>query len=159
MAFGVGPKDIIGAPSIEPSLLQDALDPFQDPLVDMTTLATIIEDPHELMDPNVVKIALSLKEDEMIGRALYFSRSLIPSGIGPHYHHIGLYAFRRNALNRYVSLPMNSLETREKLEQLRALAHGMRIDVKIVHTKAPCGVDTAADLEKAIRFIEESCPL
>ncbi len=69
-------------PTLEPSLLQDALDPFQDPLVDMTTLATIIEDPHELMDPNVVKIALSLKEDEMIGRALYFSRSLIPSGIG-----------------------------------------------------------------------------
>jgi 3-deoxy-manno-octulosonate cytidylyltransferase (CMP-KDO synthetase) len=143
-------------PTLEPSLLREALDPFQDPLVDIATLATIITDPHELTDENVVKIALSLKGDESIGRALYFSRSLIPSGIGPHYHHIGLYAFRREALNRFVSLPANSLEARERLEQLRALAHGMRIDVKVVNTKAPFGVDTPADLEKAIRIIGES---
>jgi 3-deoxy-manno-octulosonate cytidylyltransferase (CMP-KDO synthetase) len=146
-------------PTLDPSLIREALDPFQDPLVDIATLATSIEDPHELTDGNVVKIALSVDGDETIGRALYFSRTLIPSGTGPHYHHIGLYAFQREALNRYVSLPVNALEVRERLEQLRALAHGMRIDVKVVNTKAPFGVDTAADLEKAIRIIGESYSL
>ncbi len=146
-------------PTLESSLLRDTLEPFQEPLVDMATLASIIEDPHELTDENVVKIALSLKGEGTIGRALYFSRTLIPSGMGPHYHHIGLYSFRREALNRFVSLPPNALEKREKLEQLRALAHGMRIDVKVVNAKAPFGVDTPADLEKAIRIIGESYSL
>jgi 3-deoxy-manno-octulosonate cytidylyltransferase (CMP-KDO synthetase) len=147
-------------PTLEPALVRQVLDPFVNPLVDMTTLATLIEDPHELADPNVAKIALSLEGEGPIGRALYFSRNPIPSGMGPHYHHIGIYAFTRESLNRYVSLPVNSLEARERLEQLRALAHGMRVDVKIVDSKAPFGVDTPADLERAIRMIGESysCP-
>jgi 3-deoxy-manno-octulosonate cytidylyltransferase (CMP-KDO synthetase) len=143
-------------PTLEPDLVRQVLDPFQDPLVDMTTLASPIEDPQELTDINVVKIALSIHGEGTLGRALYFSRNLIPSGEGLHYHHIGLYAYRRECLNRYVTLPVNPLELRERLEQLRALAHGMRIDVKVVNTKAPFGVDTQADLEKAIRVIGES---
>jgi len=146
-------------PTLEPSLVRYALDPFQDPAVDIATLATPIEDPHELTDGNVVKIALCFKDEGPIGRALYFSRNLIPSGEGPHYHHIGLYAYKRDCLNRFVTLPVNPLEVRERLEQLRALAHGMRIDVKVVDTKAPFGVDTQADLEKAIRVIGESYSL
>ncbi len=141
-------------PTLDPSLLRAALDPLTDPLVDMATLATLIEDLDELNDENVVKIALSLTEGETMGRALYFSRSPIPSKGGPYYHHVGLYAYRRAALNQFVSLPVNSLEVREKLEQLRALAHGMRIDVNVVQAKAPFGVDTPADLEKAIQLIE-----
>lgn len=143
-------------PTLEPSLVRESLEPFKDPLVDMATLGTLIEDPHELTDTNVVKISLSLGEGKDIGRALYFSRNLIPSGEGPHYHHIGLYAYTRACLNRYVSLPVNPIEVRERLEQLRALAHGLRIDVKVVKTKAPFGVDTSADLEKAIRVIGQN---
>ncbi len=142
-------------PTLDPSLLRHALEPFQDPAVDMTTLANLIEDPHELTDPNTVKVALSLKEGESIGRALYFSRNPLPSGEGPHYHHIGIYAYGRECLNRFVSLPIDPLETREKLEQLRALGNGMRIDVKVITTSAPFGVDTPADLEKARRIIGE----
>lgn len=143
-------------PTLEASLVRHVLDPFQDPLVDMATLATQIEDLHELHDTNVVKIALSFHGEGPMGRALYFSRNLTPSGEGSHYHHIGLYAYKRECLERFVSLPVNSLEVRERLEQLRALAHGMRIDVKVVEAKAPFGVDTAADLEKAIRVIGEN---
>jgi 3-deoxy-manno-octulosonate cytidylyltransferase (CMP-KDO synthetase) len=142
-------------PTLEPDLVRHVLEPFQDSAVDMATLATPITDPHELTDGNVVKIALSLKEGSDIGRALYFSRNLMPSGEGPHYHHIGLYAYTRGCLNRFVDLPVNGLEVRERLEQLRALAHGVRIEVKLVDTKAPFGVDTPADLEKAIRVIGE----
>ncbi len=133
-----------------PALVADVLDPFKNPAVDIATLATPIVDSAELLDPNVVKIALSLEKGESIGRALYFSRNPIPSGgVGPYYHHIGLYAYRRKSLERFVSLPVNALERIEKLEQLRALADGMRIDVHVMTTKAPFGVDTPADLEKA----------
>lgn len=143
-------------PTLDPTLVRHVLEPFVNPAVDMATLATPITDPHELTDTNVVKIALSLEKGQSIGRALYFSRNLIPSGEGPHYHHIGLYAYTRDCLERFVSLPVNPLETRERLEQLRALAHGMRIDVKVVETKAPFGVDTPADLAKAIRVVGTS---
>lgn len=146
-------------PALDPILLSDVLEPLRNPAVDIGTLAAVIQDPHELTDENVVKIALSLDGNRTQGRALYFSRSLIPSGEGPHYHHIGLYAYRRSSLNQFVSLPVNSLEARERLEQLRALAHGMRIDVKVVRTQVPFGVDTLADLEKAIRVIGESYSL
>ena len=146
-------------PTLDPSLVYCAMDPFKDPNVDMATLATLIEDSQELADPNVVKVAFSLRDGEDIGRALYFSRNLIPSADGPHYHHIGLYAYRRECLNRFVTLPVNPLETRERLEQLRALDHGLRIDVKVVKTEAPFGVDTPADLEKAIRVIGQGYSL
>ncbi|MBA3812973.1 MAG: 3-deoxy-manno-octulosonate cytidylyltransferase [Alphaproteobacteria bacterium] len=140
-------------PTLEPDLVRHVLEPFEDPTVDMATLATPITDPHELTDGNVVKIALSLRDGKDIGRALYFSRNLMPSGDGPHFHHIGLYAYTRDCLNRFVDLPVNDLEVRERLEQLRALAHGIRIEVKLVETQAPFGVDTPADLAKAIRVI------
>ena len=90
----------------------------------------MIEDSDDLQDPNVVKIALTLQGTSPIGRALYFSRYPIPSGPGPHYHHIGLYAFKRDCLDRFAALPVDALEEREKLEQIRALANGMRIDVE-----------------------------
>lgn len=143
-------------PTLDPSLVRHVLEPFQEPAVDMATLGTPIEDPQELTDPHTVKIALSLKEGESIGRAFYFSRNPLPSGIGPHYHHIGIYAYRRECLNRYVSLPVDPLEAREKLEQLRALGDGMRIDVKVVPTKTLFGVDTPADLERARQVMKES---
>lgn len=144
-------------PTLDPSLVCQVLDPFQDSSVDIGTLAVPIENADELSDMNVVKIALSLKENAPIGRALYFSRYLIPAGDGPHYHHIGLYAYKRESLNRFVTLPVNSLEIQERLEQLRALAHGFRIDVKVVSTKAPFGVDTPIDLARAIQVIGERC--
>lgn len=146
-------------PTLDPSLVSHVLDPFQDPSVDMATLASSIQDSHELIDKNVVKIALSLHENTTIGRGLYFSRNLVPSGEGPFFHHIGLYAYRREALERYVALPVDPLEARERLEQIRALAHGMRIDVKVVETPAPFGVDTPDDLKRAIHVLGESYSL
>jgi 3-deoxy-manno-octulosonate cytidylyltransferase (CMP-KDO synthetase) len=136
-------------PTLDPVLVQDVLEPFKNPDVDIATLANLINDEGDLQDPNVVKVALTLDGKGPIGRALYFSRSPIPSGPGPHYHHIGLYAFKRDCLDRFASLPEDALEVSEKLEQLRALANGMRIDVKVVETETPFGVDTPADLEKA----------
>lgn len=143
-------------PTLDPSLLCQVLEPFQNPAVEMTTLANLIDDPNELTDPNTVKVALSLKTGDSIGRALYFSRNPLPSGEGPHYHHIGIYAYGRECLNQFVSLPVDPLEAREKLEQLRALGNGMRLDVKVVNTGAPFGVDTLEDLEKARRIIEQN---
>ncbi|MCY1384899.1 3-deoxy-manno-octulosonate cytidylyltransferase [compost metagenome] len=85
-------------------------------------------------------------------RALYFTRATAPYGDGPLYHHIGLYAYRRAALERFVKIGPSPLEKREKLEQLRALEDGMRIDAEIVRT-VPLGVDTQADLDRAREII------
>ncbi len=115
---------------------------------DIATLAALISDPAEADDPNVVKAVLSLAKGKSVGRALYFSRARVPAGEGPLYHHIGIYAYRREALARFVALPRGVLEARERLEQLRALEAGMRIDVGIVDT-VPLGVDTPADLARA----------
>jgi 3-deoxy-manno-octulosonate cytidylyltransferase (CMP-KDO synthetase) len=95
-----------------------------------------------------VKIALAIQPGETIGRAVYFSRAVIPSGAGKHYHHVGMYTYRREALTKYVSLARGVLEQRESLEQLRAIEHGMRMDAKVIRTE-PLGVDTLADLERA----------
>jgi 3-deoxy-manno-octulosonate cytidylyltransferase (CMP-KDO synthetase) len=143
-------------PTLEPGLINDVLEPFTDPAVDITTLANKINNQEDLQDPNVVKVALTLDGKGPIGRALYFSRSPVPSGVGPHYHHIGLYGFKRDSLDHFASLPENELEVSEKLEQLRALANGMRIDVKVVKTDTPFGVDTPADLEKARELLKET---
>ena len=140
-------------PTMDPAFVHHIMDPFKNTGVDISTLAVPIEGPHELADLNKVKIALSLQRGEDIGRALYFSRHPVPSGEGPDYHHIGIYGFKREALNRFVTLPVDPLEAREKLEQIRALADGMRIDVKVVNTSSPFGVDTPADLERAIRIV------
>jgi 3-deoxy-manno-octulosonate cytidylyltransferase (CMP-KDO synthetase) len=147
-------------PTIAPADIRAALAPLNDPAVDIATLAAEIRRPQERTDPNVVKvvgtpISPSLPPPASGGgkgggrlRALYFTRATAPHGDGPLYHHIGLYAYRRAALERFVRLPASTLERREKLEQLRALEAGMRIDVAIVDS-VPLGVDTADDLEAA----------
>lgn len=137
-------------PTIDPGVIAAVLDPFDDDDVDMTTLAVEITEARERTDPNVVKAVIAFgDENSRIGRALYFSRATVPAAPdGPHYHHIGLYGFRRDALDRFVSLPPGRLEVLERLEQLRALEAGMRIDVALVDT-VPLGVDTPADLDRA----------
>ena len=95
-----------------------------------------------------MKIALAIHPGDTIGRAVYFSRAVIPAGAGAHYHHVGMYTYRREALARYVGLPRGILEQRESLEQLRAIENGMRMDAKVIKTE-PLGVDTLADLERA----------
>jgi len=135
-------------PSIDPVTVKAVLEPLSDDGVDIATLATEITDDDERDNPNVVKAVLSLNEGDKIAQALYFSRARVPSHDGPHYHHIGIYAFRRAALERFVKLPPGDLEQKEKLEQLRALENGMRIDAGLVDT-VPLGVDTPADLECA----------
>ena len=139
-------------PTIEPRVIAAALAPLADEAVDIATLACIIEKPGERDDPNVTKAVISAPPGAEVGRALYFSRAPVPTGDGPLYHHIGLYAFRRPALARFVALPPGRLELRERLEQLRALENGMRIDVALVDT-VPLGVDTPAHLEEARRML------
>lgn len=134
-------------PTLEPSLLRALMEPMQDEDVDISTLAVEIMDEDEKTRPSVVKPVITF-DTERRGRALYFTRATAPYGDGPLYHHIGLYAYRRKSLERFVSLPPSPLEEREKLEQLRALEDGMRIDVCIVDT-IPLGVDTQDDLDKA----------
>jgi 3-deoxy-manno-octulosonate cytidylyltransferase (CMP-KDO synthetase) len=114
----------------------------------IATLAAEITDAEERTNPNVVKVVGTPLPEKGRLRALYFTRATAPYGDGPLYHHIGLYAYRRTALERFVSLPPSPLEKRERLEQLRALEDGMRIDVAVVDT-VPLGVDTPADLERA----------
>lgn len=138
-------------PTIEPEVIRAALRPLDNPAVDIATLTAEIEDEAEKLAPHVVKIVGSPLSDTRL-RALYFTRATAPYGDGPLYHHIGLYAYRRWALEKFVSLRPSVLERREKLEQLRALEAGMRIDVEIVKT-VPLGVDTPADLEKARQIL------
>jgi 3-deoxy-manno-octulosonate cytidylyltransferase (CMP-KDO synthetase) len=134
-------------PTLAPEVIRAALAPLVDPAVDIATVAVEIRDPEERENPNVVKVIGSqIKAHHM--RALYFTRATAPYGNGPLFHHVGLYAYRRAALARFVSLPPSGLERREKLEQLRALEAGMRIDVAVVDT-VPLGVDTPDDLAKA----------
>jgi len=134
-------------PTLAPHDLKAALKPLADPAVDIATLAAEITKADERNNPNVVKVVGSAVAPGRL-RALYFTRSTAPAGDGPLYHHIGLYAYRREALARFVKLQPSPLEQRERLEQLRALEAGMRIDVTIVDT-VPLGVDTPDDLETA----------
>ena len=134
-------------PTIAPLAIRAALSPLADDAVDIATLAAEIKVAEERVNPNVVKVVGTPVAPARL-RTLYFTRATAPAGEGPLYHHIGLYAFRRAALERFVELPPSPLERREKLEQLRALEAGMRIDVAIVDT-VPLGVDTREDLEKA----------
>jgi 3-deoxy-manno-octulosonate cytidylyltransferase (CMP-KDO synthetase) len=134
-------------PTLAPETIAAALRPLADRAVDIATLAAEIELAEERINPNVVKVVGTPVAPSRL-RALYFTRATAPAGDGPLYHHIGLYAYRRAALERFVKLPPSPLERREKLEQLRALEAGMRIDVEIVDT-VPLGVDTPEDLAKA----------
>jgi 3-deoxy-manno-octulosonate cytidylyltransferase (CMP-KDO synthetase) len=139
-------------PIIPPGDIHAALKPLADPAVDIGTLAATIRRIEERRNPNVTKVAAALSPEQPVARALYFSRAPIPwAGAEdelPLFHHIGLYAFRRQALARFVTLPPSPLERREKLEQLRALEAGMRIDVALVDS-VPLGVDTPGDLARA----------
>ncbi|MFM9939102.1 MAG: 3-deoxy-manno-octulosonate cytidylyltransferase [Hyphomicrobiaceae bacterium] len=138
-------------PTLEPRLVRACLEPLATKGVHIATLAAEITDPEERVNPNVVKVVGTPSGPKRL-RAFYFTRATAPHGDGPLYHHIGMYAYRRNALERFVSLKPSILEKREKLEQLRALEDGMRIDVALVDT-VPLGVDTPADLERARRLL------
>jgi 3-deoxy-manno-octulosonate cytidylyltransferase (CMP-KDO synthetase) len=138
-------------PTLAPEDIRAVVAPFADPAVDIATLAAEIRDPHEHANPNVVKVVGSLAGPKRL-RALCFTRATAPYGDGPRYHHIGIYAYRRAALAHFVGLPPSPLEMREKLEQLRALEAGMRIDVTLVDS-VPLGVDTPDDLEAARRLL------
>ncbi len=134
-------------PTIDPAIIGAAVVPLSDKTVDIVTLCAPITHPDEADNPNVVKLVGHEVAPGRL-RALYFTRARAPYGPGPLWHHIGLYAYRRKALVRFVALPPGELETREKLEQLRALEAGMRIDAVIVDD-LPLGVDTPEDLERA----------
>lgn len=139
-------------PTLEPRLIRDCLAPLADKGPHIATLAAEITEAEERTNPNVVKVVGTPAGRQGRLRALYFTRATAPHGDGPLYHHIGIYAYRRSALERFVSLPPSPLEKRERLEQLRALEDGMRIDVSLVDT-VPLGVDTPAGLERARRLI------
>ncbi|MBH5372578.1 3-deoxy-manno-octulosonate cytidylyltransferase [Bradyrhizobium glycinis] len=141
-------------PTITPQAIREVLPPFDDPAVDIVTLASQIHTEEEDLAPSVVKAIGSPIGPRRL-RALYFTRATAPYGNGPRYHHIGLYAYRRAALERFVSLPPSPLERQESLEQLRAVEAGMRIDIMIVES-VPRGVDTPPDLETARSILSKS---
>jgi 3-deoxy-manno-octulosonate cytidylyltransferase (CMP-KDO synthetase) len=129
-------------PTLDPGLVRTCVAAL------IGTIAAEIVRDEERTNPNVVKVVGSPLPRGGILNALYFTRATAPHGNGPLYHHIGIYAYRRAALERFVALPPSPLETREKLEQLRALEAGLRIHVGLVDT-VPLGVDTPADLARA----------
>lgn len=135
-------------PTLEPHCLHRLCECLRNPEVHIATLAAEITRPEEHENPSVVKAVIALAPSGQQGRALYFTRTTAPYGGGPRFHHIGVYGYTRCALARFVSLPPSPLEQREKLEQLRALEAGLRIEVAIVNT-VPLGVDTPEDLERA----------
>jgi 3-deoxy-manno-octulosonate cytidylyltransferase (CMP-KDO synthetase) len=140
-------------PTLDGAFIRRSLDPMRlDEGVDIATLVCPIADPAADSGPSVVKAVVAWRPEGGIGRCLYFSRVNVPGGPGPLLHHIGLYAYRRAALARFVALPPSTLELREKLEQLRALEAGIRIDAAEVATE-PLGVDTPKDLEQARRML------
>jgi len=142
-------------PTIEPAAIR-ALDDVlaEAPFADIATLVTETRSPAEAADENVTKAVVAFAAGAATGRALYFSRQRVPFGEGPHYHHIGIYAYRRDALDRFVALPPSPLEQRERLEQLRALEAGMTILARRVDS-VPLGVDTPAHLAEARRILSE----
>ncbi|WP_019222225.1 3-deoxy-manno-octulosonate cytidylyltransferase [Bartonella rattaustraliani] len=138
-------------PTITPDAIISALRPLENSLTDIATLGAQIAEKDEKSDPNIVKIiGTPLSQNRL--RALYFTRATAPYGDGPLYHHIGIYAYRRATLEKFVAFDPSPLEQREKLEQLRALENNMRIDVEIVDT-IPLGVDTQRDLEKIRKIL------
>jgi 3-deoxy-manno-octulosonate cytidylyltransferase (CMP-KDO synthetase) len=142
-------------PTLEPHLIHQCLAPLADKGPDITTIAAEIRIEEERTNPNVVKVIGSPLPIPNRQRAIYFTRATAPHGEGPLYHHIGIYGYRRMALERFVSLKPSALELREKLEQLRAIEDGMRIDVSLVDT-VPLGVDTPADLARARQLLSKA---
>lgn len=141
-------------PTIPAEQLRAVVTPLADPAVDIATLVAPIESEVEANLPSVVKAACAFERGRAVSNVLYFSRAPIPAGEGPRWHHIGVYAYRRAALTRFVGLPESPLERREHLEQLRALEAGMRIAAARVEF-APFGVDTPDDLERARRVLQQ----
>jgi len=143
-------------PMLDPSAIRVALAGLADPETDIATLAAIIKDPAALADTSVNKVVAGFADPARPAWALYFSKAVVPWGDGPHYEHIGLYAYRRAALERFVTLPRGILEQRERLEQLRALEAGMRISVSLIEPeRLGVQVDTPADLERARRLMQQ----
>ncbi len=140
-------------PTVPPAHLAAVLAPLAEPGFDIATLVAPVRDEAERLSPAVVKAACMFRADESVAAVPYFSRNPVPAGEGPLWHHIGIYAWRREALARFVALPPSPLELREKLEQLRALEAGMRIGAARVET-APFGVDTPEDLARARQALE-----
>jgi 3-deoxy-manno-octulosonate cytidylyltransferase (CMP-KDO synthetase) len=137
-------------PLLDPAAVRVALAGLSDPDIDIATLAAVIEDEAALADTSVNKVVAGFADPTRPARALYFSKAVVPWGEGPHYEHIGLYAYRREALERFVGLPRGVLEQREHLEQLRALEAGMRISVSLIEAdRLGVQVDTPADLARA----------
>ena len=144
-------------PALDPALIRAVLRPVRELGTDMGTLVCATTDPADRDNPNVVKAVVAFPPDRPpdLGRALYFTRAPAPSGDGPLLHHIGIYAFRRDALERFAGLPPSPLERRERLEQLRALEAGMTVGVALVDS-VPAGVDTPADLDHARALLAPS---
>lgn len=135
-------------PNIDPQVIRAAAEVALNQDCDIATVASKIKNTSEISNPNVVKIAIAFKEKNL-GRALYFSRSAIPfskNNSDDFFHHIGIYAYKKSALEKFVNLAPSMLEKRESLEQLRALENNMKIFVKIVDAH-PLSVDTKEDLE------------
>ncbi|XSG81606.1 MAG: 3-deoxy-manno-octulosonate cytidylyltransferase [Methyloligella sp. ZOD6] len=141
-------------PTLDPALVASCLEALAPGEADIATLACEISEESERTNPNVVKVVGTPSGPRLL-KALYFTRATAPYGDGPLYHHIGIYAYRRAALERFVALPPSTLEKRERLEQLRALEAGMHINVALVDT-VPLGVDTPADLARARALLEKS---
>jgi 3-deoxy-manno-octulosonate cytidylyltransferase (CMP-KDO synthetase) len=139
-------------PTLDPQIIRAAWNLLSDPAVDIATVAAPIRDEAKKQMRQVVKPVIDLAPGTTHGRALYFSRNPVPAGEGSMYHHVGLYAYRRDALARFVASPPSPLEKRESLEQLRALSLGLRVEVAIIDT-VPMGVDTPEDLEQARRAL------
>lgn len=139
-------------PALDPAQIGAVAAALGDSGADIATLAAEIVDPAERDNPSVVKAVVAWERDGRRGRALYFTRATAPTGEGPLFHHVGIYAYRRDALTRFVGLPPSPLELREKLEQLRALEANMSIAVARVDS-VPLSVDTPADLERARKIL------
>jgi 3-deoxy-manno-octulosonate cytidylyltransferase (CMP-KDO synthetase) len=143
-------------PMLDPGVIRVALDGLADPEIDIATLAAVNDNLTALADDSVNKVAAGFVDPARPALALYFSKAVVPWGAGPHYEHIGLYAFRRAALERFVALPRGVLEQRERLEQLRALEAGMRISVSLIDAaQVGVQVDTPADLARARQLMEQ----
>ena len=137
-------------PLLDPAAVRVAFTGLTDPETDIATLAAVIKDESLLADTSVNKVVAGFADPARPARALYFSKAIVPWGNGPHYEHIGLYVYRREALERFVGLPRGVLEQREHLEQLRALEAGMRISVSLIEAdRLGVQVDTPADLARA----------
>lgn len=139
-------------PTLDPALVRGVVETLRQSGAEMATLVTEIVEESERSNPNVVKAVIALADGRKEGKALYFTRATAPWGEGPLYHHIGIYAYQRPALERFVKMQPSPLEKREKLEQLRALEAGMSIAVRVVDA-VPLGVDTPQDLERARQLI------